>query len=317
MASSLEPCRFCGSSNSELLLERVQDYSTGELFEVRRCTHCEVAFTFPQPERMDRFYPQDYRRFGPPTRLVLQFLYNFKARAWVRCLSAPGAALEIGVGPGWMLRALRKRGWRVVGNERNVQSSVAALPKEGLPVFVGGLDAVRSNAQFDLIILFQVLEHLENPLTVLRNCARLLAPRGVLVVAVPNLDSWQARLGGPFWFHLDVPRHLFHFTPASLSQTLEAAGFRVMTIGYSSPEHDPYGWIQSIQNWMGFRQNQLTRMLMGIDAWGTSRLASLLLLAASALLLLPSVALAVLSWLAGAGALMEISAVKADAQTKA
>jgi len=309
-------CPVCHATESIPYVEEIRDYLTGVPFKIARCCRCDLAFTTPRPQRMDRFYPRDYRRFGLPTRFVLQFLYNRRAGAWIRTLGTPGKALEVGSGAGWMLRALRKRGWRVVGNERNVQSSIAALPKEGLPVFVGGLNAIRSNAQFDLIVLFQVLEHLENPLTVLRHCARLLAPQGVLVVAVPNLNSWQARLCGPFWFHLDVPRHLFHFTPASLSQTLEAAGLRVMRIGYSSPEHDPYGWIQSIQNWMGFRQNQLTRMLMGVDAWGTSRLVSLVLLAASALLLLPSVAVAVLSWLAGAGALMEVSAVKADAQTK-
>lgn len=315
LASSVEPCRLCRSSNSELLLERVRDYITGELFKIRRCTHCGVAFTSPQPASMDRFYPQDYRRFGPPARLVLQFLYNRRAGAWVRTLGTPGKALEIGSGAGWMLRALRKHGWRVVGNERNVQSSVAALPKEGLPVFVGGLEAVRSNAQFDLIIMFQVLEHLVDPLTALRDCARLLAPRGVLVVAVPNLDSWQARLCGPFWFHLDVPRHLFHFTPASLARALDQAGLQVTSIGYRSFEHDPYGWIQSALNRMGFPNNQLTRLLMGLEDRRSTVFSSLAVLAASGVLLLPSIGLSLLSWMARSGALMQVWACKRNPGT--
>ena len=306
-------CALCKATESVPYVREIPDYITGLPFTIERCTRCGLAFTTPQPERMDRFYPCEYRRFGRIAWRVLQFLYNRRVCAWARTLGAPGVALEIGSGAGWMLRALKHRGWKVIGNERSVQRSVATLAKEGFPIFVGGIDAVRPVPQFDLIILIQVLEHLADPLAVLQHCARLLTSGGTLVVAVPNLDSWQARICGAFWFHLDVPRHLFHFTPSSLSQALEMVGLQVRTIEYSSPEHDPYGWIQSIQNWMGFRHNQLTRMLMGIDTWGTRRWVSLGVVATSGLLLVPSIGTALVSWLAGAGALMQISAIKPDA----
>lgn len=312
----MTPCGFCNAADTVPFVRNIVDYITGTAFSIARCAKCGVAFTTPQPERMERYYPPHYRRFGWIGSSVLQFLYHRKAHAWVRTLGAPGTALEIGSGAGWMLRALHRCGWKVIGNERQVEDSLAALAKEGLPLFVGGLDAIGPKARFDLIILFQVLEHLGRPMEVLRHCARLLKPGGTLVVAVPNLASWQARVCGPYWFHLDVPRHLFHFTPASLSHALEAVGFTVTSIGYRSPEHDPYGWIQSTLNWIGFRQNQLTRMLMGMDPWGASWPATLGQLVTSGFLLLPSVAVAGLSWLARAGALMEILAVKPEAPRK-
>lgn len=306
----MTPCALCKATETITQFQSVQDYLTGASFAIERCTRCGLAFTIPQPGRLDQYYPQQYRQFGPFTRMVLQFLYIWKARAWIRTLRTQGTALEIGAGAGWMLRALRRHGWKVIGNERCIQSSVVALAKDGLPVFVGELDALRSGAQFGLIILFQVLEHLKDPEAALRHCVRLLAPGGTLVVAVPNLDSWQARICGESWFHLDVPRHLFHFTPSSLTQALEKVGLRVATINFSSLEHDPYGWVQSIMNKLCFKQNQLTRLLMGIDKWGANRWGDFGVIALSAILLVPSVIAAVWSSRVHAGALMQVSATK-------
>lgn len=308
----MSTCVLCNSTRAVPYAKDVRDYITNLPFTVVRCSECGLVFTTPQPDQMDVFYPQQYRRFGWVAGTVLQFLYARKARAWVQTLGVRGRALEIGSGAGWMLRALRRAGWRVVGNERAIHGSVSTLPREGIPVFVGGLEAIRPVPQFDLIILFQVLEHLKDPISVLRHCARLLVPGGTLVVAVPNLDSWQARLCGPFWFHLDVPRHLFHFTPASLARALDQAGLQVTSIGYRSFEHDPYGWIQSVLNRMGLPNNQLTRILMGLEDGRSTGFSRLAVLAASGVLLLPSVGLSFLSWMAGSGALMQVWACKRE-----
>jgi SAM-dependent methyltransferase len=176
-------------------------------------------------------------------------------------------------------------------------------------VFVGSLDALGSSARFDLIILFQVLEHLAEPLVTLRQSADLLAPGGVMVVAVPNFSSWQARVLGRSWFHLDVPRHLHHFSPPVLAAAFETVGLKVVRTRFVSPEHDPYGWVQSALNRMGVRQNQLTRLLMGMDGEKIG-IASVPMLVLSGLLVVPSLMLSLVSWTAGSGAIMEMWAVK-------
>lgn len=308
---AVESCRLCRSSDISLLFKQVQDYISGELFDVRRCNRCGVAFTHPQPVSIHRFYPTYYRRYGRLAYATLGFLYRWRARSWVHTLGSSGMALEVGCGDGWMLRALREQGWKVVGNERTVQSTLFAATVNGLPVFVGGLEALKPEARFDLIILFQVLEHLADPLGTLQECVRLLRPGGALVVAVPNIESWQARVSGPSWFHLDVPRHLFHFSPLSLSYVLERAGLDVAAIHFVSLEHDPYGWVQSVLNRAGLPQNLLTRLLMGGAEPGTATsLAGMGTVLLSVLLLGPCVLLAMCSWTARAGALMELRARK-------
>jgi len=132
------------------------------------------------------------------------------------------------------------------------------------------------------------------------------------VVAAPNLDSWQAKACGRAWFHLDVPRHLFHFTPSSLERALEQAGLQITSIEFHSFEHDPYGWVQSILNRMRFPNNQLTRMLMGMDGEASGFFSRAAMLAISALLLLPSLGLSIVSWMAGSGAIMQVWARKRD-----
>ena len=177
-------------------------------------------------------------------------------------------------------------------------------------MFVGDFDALGASARFDLIILFQVLEHLAEPLVTLRRSARLLERGGVMVVAVPNIASWQARLFGRSWFHLDVPRHLHHFSPAALACAFEKAGLTVVRTRFVSLEHDPYGWVQSVLNRIGFRQNLLTRLLMGMGREEVSIATVVPMVALSALLVIPSVALSVCSWVAGSGAIMEMWAAK-------
>lgn len=237
-------------------------------------------------------------------------MYRLRARSWVRDLGPTGRALEIGCGSGWMLQALHRQGWRVVGNERTVQSVAYAWQMNGVPAFVGSLDALKPASQFDLIVLFQVLEHLQDPIRVLRDCAKLLKVGGTLIVAVPNFESWQARTTGTYWFHLDVPRHLFHFSSRSLSRALGVAGLSISRKQFISLEHDPYGWVQSLLNALGFEQNLLTKILMGADPRNSWSLSGIAMAVVAFLLLIPSLVLAVGSWLAGAGASMEVMAIK-------
>lgn len=230
----------------------------------------------------------------------------------MRTLGKPGILLEVGCGEGWMLSALRKKGWRVVGSERTLD---AARPANGnpagvLPVFVGTLDAVRPGQQFDAIMLFQVLEHLATPMDKLCRCAALLKPGGTLIVGVLNARSWQARLFGSDWFHLDVPGHLFHFSPRGLAWALRETGLNPAAPTFASFEHDPYGWVQSLLNRLGFPQNFLTSAIIGSSGARRSRSRLIAVFGLAALLTIPGVVAAMWSWLASAGAIMEMQAKK-------
>lgn len=302
-------CRLCGASEGVIRFERVGDYITGDEFQIRQCVQCGLEATWPRPSSLARFYPVAYRRFGGATVRILRLLYRINVHGWLRRLPRTGRALELGCGAGWMLAALRDRGWRVFGSERAVDGARVGAAANQIPVFVGEPDALSSAPGFDLIILFHVLEHLATPLETLRQSAGILSADGTIVVAVPNRASWQARVFGPSWFHFDVPRHQHHFSPKTLAAALESVGLRVTHTRFVSFEHDPYGWVQSALNAMGFRQNLLTRMIMGMDTPGAGLTTVVPMVVLAGLLAVPALVIALGSWACGSGALVQMWAV--------
>jgi SAM-dependent methyltransferase len=177
----------------------------------------------------------------------------------------------------------------------------------GLTVYVESETPIPAGEKFDLIVLFQVLEHLENPVEQLTRAASLLAEGGRIIVAVPNFSSWQSRFAQSGWFHLDVPRHLVHFSPESLEQAAQAAGLTTQTVEFTSFEHDPYGWVQSALNRFFKNENRLTKLLMRSVPWRGSDLFTLLL---AGLLTPIAVVLSLVSWMAGKGAILEATLIE-------
>lgn len=307
-SASPDSCPVCGAAPGRIVYPLVRDPLTLAEFQIAECPACRVAYTSPRPQRMDAFYPRSYRAFGPLVTRVLTMFYRLRVARWVRKQSRPGSLLEIGCGPGLMLQAFHRLGWNVLGIERNEAVAEQARRSQGLEIVTTPLEALPSDSRFDLIVMFHVLEHLAEPVPLLRECARRLAPGGRLIINVPNFASWQSRFAGPAWMHLDVPRHLLHFTPQTLAATLDRAGLRLARLRFASPEHDPYGWVESAISRFGGRANRLTRCLIGLDPPGP---AAILSFAVAALLAIPAALLAGLSWLAGSGALMEATAVSA------
>ncbi len=297
-------CPICGSADILDLIPRVNDHITNDEFQVIRCRECGVSFTWPIPLDMNPYYPPEYRGYSGITEVLLRALYSWRVGTWVRD-AHPGDALDVGCGRGLMLDVLRRRGWRVTGVERNDAAAAYARNEFGLEVLAGDICDVPPERHFDLIVLFQVLEHMREPQKVLRECANRLKPGGRLIVGVPNVDSWQARFAGRYWVHLDPPRHLFHFTPASLGAAFERAGLVTSGVRFTSFEHDPFGWVQSCISKVTGRTNLFTRFLMGMEELSPLVVVDVVL---ASVLALPAVVLAMVSWPAHRGALMEMQA---------
>jgi len=273
---------------------------TGERFQILQCRRCGFAMTDPVPVSMDPYYPARYRRFNALAAFVLRRLYLRRVDGWHARLPNSGVALELGSGTGWMLRALRERGWLALGSERTVAAAATARDAAGAPVFVGDLRAIRDEPVLDLVVMFHVLEHLADPLTALAAVARRVKPGGTLILGIPNIGSWQARFAGPFWMHLEVPRHLCHFSPDAVERALATSGFRVTRIDFRSFEHDPFGWVQSTLDRLGFEQSLLVKVLARMQ----DRRSDVLTTLVATLLAIPlgalGLVLALGSWRAGA-----------------
>jgi predicted SAM-dependent methyltransferase len=119
--------------------------------------------------------------------------------------------------------------WSVFGVEINQRVAFQAREHYGLEILPVALEeASFAPNSFDAVTMWDVLEHVHDPAATLNEIHRILKPGGVLVVRVPNLDSWDAALFGDYWAGLDAPRHLYVYTPETLSRTLNQSGFHVV-----------------------------------------------------------------------------------------
>ncbi|MEZ5654236.1 MAG: class I SAM-dependent methyltransferase [Burkholderiaceae bacterium] len=267
-------CELCGAVATPITVLRGRDREHGVPgeWDLVRCAACELVRIEPMPavEDIGGFYPDDEyyahktsdRTFRPVQvsaikRFVLRHRHGYPggckggARAALagllsRFVSAKyvlpwvgsGRLLDVGCGVGAALWRLRAFGWQVRGVE--LDDGAAAIGRQhGLDIVTGTLfDAALPDAAFDVVRLSHVLEHLPSPLAALREIHRILAPGGQLVMAVPNFDAAGRQQFGSCWFPLELPRHLFHFTPATMQRLLQKGGFRPLSMHTaSSVEH--------------------------------------------------------------------------------
>jgi SAM-dependent methyltransferase len=249
------------------------DYVTGDAFRVARCSGCGLDVTTPAPAAMGSYYPVEYygkpgaRRFPFPIEQFQRVLYGRRARTIERLAGSPsGRVLDVGCGPGFLLQAFRQRGWQIQGTELS-ESAASRARSIGIPVHVGPVASWPwPDGHFDAVTLWHVLEHWEDPATVLDGVARVLRPGGVAMVSVPNFDSAEATMSKSGWFHLDLPRHLVHFTPESLERVLAPFGFEIRSLSFGALEYDTFSFVQSVLNCAGIQHNLLYNLLRGREA---------------------------------------------------
>jgi 2-polyprenyl-3-methyl-5-hydroxy-6-metoxy-1,4-benzoquinol methylase len=139
--------------------------------------------------------------------------------------------LDFGCGGGSFLKRMADQGWDVVGLDAAVGAVRAVQEELGLKALVGTLPHPDLRpGSFEVITMWHSIEHVHDPVGILREAYQLLVPGGKLIVACPNIDSWAFQRYGATWFGLDLPRHLTHFTPSTLHLALQLAGLRVESL---------------------------------------------------------------------------------------
>jgi SAM-dependent methyltransferase len=233
-------------------------------YTLERCLRCGSAVT--QGEAEPWLYETGAYRPGRPRLHVLArpLLRVFDARRLSLLASLrppPARLLDVGAGRGRFLVSARAAGYEASGLEPSPRRAAAAAGL-GLPVVRAPVeDAPFAEGSFDAVSVWHVLEHLDDPEEALRRVARWLVAGGALLVGVPNLASLQARLGGPRWFHLDVPRHRVHFTERGLGCLLDRAGFDPVTSHHVLLEHNTFGMWQSLVSHLTAQPSYLYHLL--------------------------------------------------------
>ncbi|HVV50562.1 MAG TPA: class I SAM-dependent methyltransferase [Polyangia bacterium] len=193
----------------------------------------------PTPESIGACYPEEYAPHSgdstpaPGAPGIAAWLTKRLRLDGTRTLvpsMAPGRALEIGCASGAFLSKLARRGWTVFGVEPS-RAAADRARKLGFPVHVGPLETAPAPEQpFDLVTASHAFEHLHEPLAAFEKLRGWSAPDAWLTCSVPDSSSSLFSKFKSHWYDLDLPRHLFHFSPKTLSSALDRCGWRVVKV---------------------------------------------------------------------------------------
>jgi SAM-dependent methyltransferase len=221
-------------------------------FDIMSCPSCDFGHTFPRlsVNQLLRYYPTEYYSVDRSVLLEQKWQtrrYRKTRIQRIRRYVQSGLLLDIGCGPGMFLKTAKESGFETEGLEISPEAAQLGRKIWGLTIREGYLQEISFPADhYDVVTLWHVFEHLHNPVETAKQLHELTKRRGLLVVAVPNFASFQARAFRHRWFHLDVPRHLFHYSPSSLQRIIERVGFKTMEINYFSGEHNWAGILGSL-----------------------------------------------------------------------
>lgn len=274
-ATRIDNCDNCGSPLTLRFID-ANDFDTGkQTFNLKQCPKCTLVQISPilNDTQLSKYYSNEYYGSGSKKfskyiekwtiysnkRLAKSILRTFnKVR---RPKNDPAKILDIGCGRGNLLKAFSKMAFECHGIERTEfpdEPSNADINIHKTSLREAGF----SDNYFDIVVIWHVLEHLSHPSDTLQEVSRILRPSGILVVAVPNIGSFQARLYGKNWFHLDLPRHIYHFNKTSLNYLLAKYGFKTIVMDTRAIDQSVFGFIQSGINFStGFSPNSFYEQL--------------------------------------------------------
>jgi 2-polyprenyl-3-methyl-5-hydroxy-6-metoxy-1,4-benzoquinol methylase len=233
-------CPVCNSTNISFILKAKDETVSNEVFEIWQCSDCTLRFTqnIPDEKNIGKYYQSaGYISHSNTSKGLINKLYHSvrsitlkSKRKLVEKSSAKkkGNLLDIGAGTGAFASTMKKAGWNVTALEPDATARANAkkdffvelMPSENL-------FNLQPNT-FDVITLWHVLEHVHELHKYLETFFSLLTDGGILIIAVPNYTSYDAKTYSDNWAAYDVPRHLYHFSPGSMHQLLSKHKFSIV-----------------------------------------------------------------------------------------
>lgn len=234
-----DSCPVCGSKNILPALT-VKDYTVShEFFEIWECRHCTLRFTqnVPEEEEITSYYQShNYISHSNTSEGLINNLYHkvrkrtlIQKKNLVKKLTRikRGTILDIGSGTGAFLNTMQKASWKVNGLEPDTNARKKALELYNLKLDSSEKLYSLTPGSFDAITMWHVLEHVHDLHAYINQIKNLLKPGGKIFIAVPNHTCYDEEIYREFWAAYDVPRHLYHFSPASIKELLSLHGLHV------------------------------------------------------------------------------------------
>ncbi len=234
-----DSCPNCGNKNI-LQVITAKDYTvSGGQFEIWECKNCTQRFTqnIPGKEEIGKYYQsENYISHSDTSKGFINNLYHkvrkltlVQKRKLIENTTRKktGNILDLGCGTGAFLDTMKNANWNTTGLEPDKTAREKALKLYGLHLDDSEKFYELPTQTFDVITMWHVLEHVHDLHKYIEQLKKLLKPGGKLFIAVPNYTSYDAKVYKEFWAAYDVPRHLYHFSPASMETLLKAHGMKI------------------------------------------------------------------------------------------
>jgi SAM-dependent methyltransferase len=228
---SVLPCLICNTNIFELIFKK-------NGFNIGKCSHCATTQVIDPPPsaEIDGYYDQDFfhkfydKLLNDPKRQAYEYRkFNFRLEEIEKEASRKGSILDVGCSFGFFLDAARKRGWKTYGVEIGEYAANYAKSNFNLTVFTEPLNDVDFEDEFfDVVTLWNVIEHLDDPNEMIQDISRILKIGGILVLTTANIESPLARLKKENWRVLIPPIHLSYFSPSTIEYLLNSANLEVI-----------------------------------------------------------------------------------------
>lgn len=228
-------CYLCGSPATRLFL-KIKDHN------LLICDGCGLIYE--QERRAGGGISADQEKF------LAEYLLEEKSYAqyfdekleWIESLRRPGTLLDVGCGAGTFLRCARQRGWQVMGVEGSAPAATYAR-STGLEVREGIIESLSFSGAFDVVTVFQAIEHFADPVAFLNHVRSLIKPGGFAVLTTPDRKGFMGKLQGKGWFGYYNDEHVFFYDASSFKRTLEKAGFSGVAVRSESGRALSPSWV--------------------------------------------------------------------------
>ncbi len=228
-----DSCPVCGSNESKTWLQAPDRFHGKKIpYQLVRCPSCSLVWLHepPPPSEMGQHYGPNYDRFIGMAGETSPGRWEGRKKA-IAGYKQGGTLMDLGCSSGAFLESLKGQDWELYGIEMSEAQARKAKERSGATIFVGDiLDAPFPAETFDVVTCFDVLEHVYQPREVMARVAQWLKPGGIFYVLVPNIDSGEARIFKSYWYGLELPRHISHFSPRSLQLLADLVGLQAASV---------------------------------------------------------------------------------------